>query len=1053
MLNKLMLTGLLFFFAFSVSQAQYGRNKLQYKDFSWYYIQTEHFDVYFNQEGMDVVIFAARAAEDALEQIQELMHYRINQRISIIMYTSQNDFQETNVIDQYLTEGVGGFTELFKNRVVVPFTGDYADFRHVIHHELVHAVMNDMFYGGSIQNIISNASAVRFPAWFSEGLCEFAAWNGWNTEEDMFIRDAAVNEYLPPIQYLGGYLAYRGGQSVMQFLAKKYGREKIGELLHKIKSKGSVQEGFKDAIGLDLEELSERWKDDIKEVFWPDVARFDDPDDFAKQLTDHTEDGGFFNTSPAISPQGDKIAFISNRDYYFDVFIMDAIDGKVIKRLVKGNRGVNFEELNLLTPGLTWSPDGEKIAIGVKSEGYDVIHIIDVESEEFVTMPFKFDGIGTVHWSPDGKYLAFAGHNSSQMDIFLFNIETEELSNLTDDLFSDSDPAWSPDSKTIYFVSDRNSKVDFQAPEYFNMFDHDYSQKDIYQVDIEGTSVKRLTDSQLSDETYPVASPDGNSILFLSDKNGINNIYKLPLDGDMPEAVPLTNSMNGLMQMSVSKDGKKLAFSAQHEGAYNIFLLNNPFETDMEKDSIPYTAYMLEVISRETGESETDTMLFVDTVVPEDTADTDQVEIYSGEYIEDENKQAYGDSVVIDYSNYVFGPDDYTIPDSGDVAASDTVFTSNLDKEGNYRVNKYRVNFSPDLVYANAGFDTYYGLLGTTVLSFSDMLGNHRLIGMTSLQIDLKNSDYGLAYYYLPNRMDFGIQGFHTARFVYLDRGNNIDLYRFRNYGAVFSASYPLSRFNRFDFGLNFLNVASDNLDDNRVPSATNTFLVPSIAYVHDNSIFGYLAPMDGSRYRFELLGNPLGPDDDAFYAFTGDYRNYNLFWDEYSFAYRLSFGYSGGANPMRFFLGGVGSWINRKWATGEIPINSPSDFAFLSSALPLRGYYYAERIGSKYTLANFELRFPLIRYLITGALPLFFQNVMGNFFVDVGAAWNENHQLQLFHEKPNGETGTKDLLIGMGTGARMYFLYFLLRFDVAWAFDIDHFSRPIYYFSLGYDF
>ena len=46
----------------------------------------------------------------------------------------------------------------------------------------------------------------------------------------------------------------------------------------------------------------------------------------------------------------------------------------------------------------------------------------------------------------------------------------------------------------------------------------------------------------------------------------------------------------------------------------------------------------------------------------------------------------------------------------------------------------------------------FYGLLGTTILSFSDVLGNHRLIGQTSLQIDIKNSDYGLAYYYLKEK-------------------------------------------------------------------------------------------------------------------------------------------------------------------------------------------------------------------------------------------------------------------------------------------------------------
>jgi hypothetical protein len=42
---------------------------------------------------------------------------------------------------------------------------------------------------------------------------------------------------------------------------------------------------------------------------------------------------------------------------------------------------------------------------------------------------------------------------------------------------------------------------------------------------------------------------------------------------------------------------------------------------------------------------------------------------------------------------------------------------------------------------------------------------------------------------------------------------------------------------------------------------------------------------------------------------------------------------------------------------------------------------------------------------------------------------------------------------MGMGTGARIFFLGFLLRFDVAWAWYYDTFSPPKYYFSLGLDF
>src|SRR5664279_5762910 len=161
--------------------------------------------------------------------------------------------------------------------------------------------MNDMYYGGSVQNIISNNISLNLPIWFNEGMAEYQSL-GWDIDEDMFIRDAAINDYLPDIMNLNGYLAYRGGQAVFYYIAEKYGKEKIGELVNKIKGTGNLEEGIKASIGLDLKELNERWKKDIRQRYWPDIAIRKDPDDFAKRLT-KKEGLGFYNTSPAISPQ------------------------------------------------------------------------------------------------------------------------------------------------------------------------------------------------------------------------------------------------------------------------------------------------------------------------------------------------------------------------------------------------------------------------------------------------------------------------------------------------------------------------------------------------------------------------------------------------------------------------------------------------------------------------------------------------------------------------------------------------------------------------------
>ncbi len=1051
MKNKLLLFILSLIFT-ATTFGQFGKNKVHIKDYDWYYIQTKHFDIYFSQEGETLTEFAAKSAEDAVVSIQNTLNYRLNNRITIIIFNSQNAFQENNIIDQYLSEGIQGFTELFKNRVVIQFTGSYKQFRHLIHHELVHAVMNDMFYGGSIQNIIANNISLQFPLWFSEGLAEYEAL-GWDVDTDMFIRDAAVSEYLPDIERLSGYFAYRGGQSVFYYIANKYGKEKIGELVNKIKGIGNVDEGIKATLGIDVKELGERWRKDIKKTFWPDVALRDDPEDFAKRLTDSEKDKSFYNTSPALSPQGDKIAFISNRDFYFGIYIMDALTGKTIKRLVEGNQTPDFEELNILTPGLSWSPDGNKLAVSAERSGFDGIYIFDIEEDENEMLELNFESIESVTWSNDGNYLGFVGQNAKQSDIYIYNFETKEVTNLTNDIFSDSDPSWSNDNKSIYFVSDRSEYLKAnQVVSDFKMYNHDYTQKDIYRLNLDNKSVIRITNMPFSDETSPKEEENGNRIIFISDLNGINNIFTMSLkDQNNKSVTPITNSLSGLYQLSLSKDTKKLVFSSLYESMFNIFMIDNPFEPKIEVDSLVPTYYIsrLNELKNKVHQNVVEEKEITESNL-ETKEEESEIKIFLGDVIQEDSTESKSEQ---DYSNFVFGSQDST---SEKVYANDSLFIpkDNLDDNGDYRVNKYKITFGPDLVYANAGYSTFYGVIGTTVLSFSDVLGEHRLIGVTGLQIDLKNSDYGLAYYYLGGEIDYGIQGYHTARFANLYRFGYYNLYRYRSYGVSLSASLPLNRFYRFEGGLSWMNVKGENLDDYAEPVDEASFLVPSIAFVHDNVMWGYTSPIQGTRYRLEAYGNPgIGKKKLSFYTLAGDYRTYFRFWTDYSFVMRFSGAYSGGVNPQRFFLGGIENWINRSFATQEIPIESTSDYAFLTAVLPMRGYQYSERIGTKYLLANYELRFPLIRYLIPGPLPILFSNILGVAYIDAGTTWNNTSKLQFFNKNENGKTVSKDLLMGTGVGARVYFLYFLLRFDVAWAYNLDKFEKPIFYFSIGADF
>ncbi|MBL8007020.1 MAG: PD40 domain-containing protein [Ignavibacteria bacterium] len=1101
----------LLIFSASVNQIypqQFGQNKVQYKVFKWKYLQTKHFDIYFYQGGHDIAQFTAHTAEHALSNLTENLDYRINERIPIIVYNSHNDFQQNNVIDEYLPEGVGGVTELFKNRVNVPFEGNYEKFRHVIHHELLHAFMNEMYYGGSIQNIISRSISLSFPLWFSEGMAEVQSLYGMDKATDMYMRDATINNYVPPLDYIGGYFSYRGGQSFFSFLADTYGEDKLGALMNNIKTFGDVDQGFRETYKMNTTQLNEKWQTYLKKTYWPDIKFREDVKDFAKQLTNHEKDGGYYNVAPVISPDGSMFAYISNRDDLFDVFIAKTKNGEIIKKVIEGNNSTDFEELHILTPGLSWSPDGRKLAISVKAGEKDVIYLVDIFSEDKTELPLKFNAINYVNWSPVSGKIAFIGDSGDRSNLYVYDIKTRVLDAMTDDVFSDANPTWSWDGKRIFFTSDRGSYTDpKKIPADLKMWNYDYSYTDYYSVDVQTKKIVRMSDSKDSKESYVQVSADGKKVLFLSDKSGITNIYLREQDslGNFKDR-PITNALNPIDQLSLSKDGKKLLFTSLNKGGYDIFSIDNPFDIKLDIDEIVLTDYQKDFLTtpnrfgRESGKEYADTTKINDSlynIAGNDTADfidndssglvvkdtlpenpeeviktemaqIDSVLSISSDSVKNQEKnntignllnprnsdtvKYYGDDVKISFDTPKI---DYS-------QQKDSVYLENLkfnikdntNSDGSYKINKYKIKFSPDLIYGNATYTSFYGVQGIAQVMLSDMLGDHRIFIQTSLVIDIKNSDYAVAYYYLPKRIDYGAALYHTARFVNFGSGFYSNLYRYTTIGGSVSASYPFSRFKRIEGRLQFENVARENLDVVVEPKVSKNLLVPTFSFIHDNTQWGYAAPVAGTRYNLTLFGSPkLGSEGIGFASFLYDFRHYIKLGDDYTFVTRLSGGASYGPNPQRFFIGGVENWINSTYENYNIPIYNIGDFSFSSPGLPLRGYNYDRQSGSKYALANIELRFPLFRYLLFGALPLGFANIEGVTFLDVGTAWSDDNALKLFGTGVNGQLKANDLLTGIGCGARVNFLGQPVMFDIGWGYNFDKFTAPIYYISFGYDF
>ncbi|MBZ0263567.1 DPP IV N-terminal domain-containing protein [bacterium] len=1132
----------------SESEAQYfGQNKVNYDTFEWYYLRTENLKIYHPKDSYEIAEFTAWAAEESFQQICDILEYTPENRITIVVYPSHNTFTETNVSFGIQGESTGGFTEFLKNRVVIPYEGSYEKFRHVIHHELTHAVMMRMIYGEGMGSIITGIYRMPLPLWFIEGMAEYTSRFGWGNEADMYMRDAVYNDYLPPIRGLGGYFYYKGGQSIMYYIDQRYGTRKIGELLNRVRTTRDLGRALKISIGVDQEELSKRWHKYLKKEIWPSAVNFESPSDFAEQITDHEDWYNFVNNSPALSPDGDKMVFLSNKDDYFSLYLMSTVSGKIEKRLVKGETNDLFEQLHWLRPGIDWSPDSRQITFAAKAGSQDAIYTLNVESEEITNQfTFEIQGVFSPVWSPDGKYIAFAGHKNGQSDIYIVSLKVGEKGKfwkVTDDIYSDFDPAWSPDGKTLLFTSDRGAQLNPKSDDK-KIWSHNYPQVDLYAISLENETIKRLTDDEYEDRT-PKWSPRENIISFVSDRAGAYNLYLM--DMETGESWAITNILTGAFQPSWSNAGT-VAFACFFNAGYDIYLYKNPFDPSRRVEP-DLTGYQQKERSKEKvdrpmvkkgdkvkilalGKSSENPMRENERSMSFSSDDdiTDKIQVDTTNVSEDIRAFEEDDVALIDasegepapsdslkeapdraeeeepkhtpeakgvrlvsgtksggdpepnenpYRNYVFEPAYYN-DDYAEKAKEDTVAQGPLvDEEGNLVQKKYKIKFTPDIVNATAGYSTFFGLQGMGQILFSDVLGNHLIFLTTDLYYSFENSNFSFYYYLLKNRLDYGGGAFHNVYFFNLGR------IRDRNFGASFNLQYPLSRYRRFEFSTAFVNIDRDVWSDQDLdykPRERRHFVLPEIAYVSDNTVWGYTGPMNGRRFRVGFAWSPkLQPEvkDETniwgfdFKTLALDARQYFHVGRDYSFAIRLAGATSFGEHPQTFFMGGVNNWINRRFATGNI-LTDVDDVYFSSFATPLRGVPYYARRGNNYALQNTEFRFPLIRQMLFGwPLPLFFYNIRGALFLDVGAAWGGEYDTQvrdidsptgyrtetvdnkfrLLAENENGKQEFASLAAGYGWGFRVNMGMFLLKWDVAWEHTYDYISKPRYYVSLGTDF
>ncbi|MCI0330112.1 MAG: BamA/TamA family outer membrane protein [candidate division Zixibacteria bacterium] len=1071
---------LLFLFAVGSAQETYfGKNKVHYKKFDWHYIQTEHFDIYYYQSGYDLAKFAAASLESAYVYVRKSLNYDIRKRVPVILFLSHNDFQQTNVTPELIEEGVGGFTESFKNRVVLPFMGNYEDFRHVLHHELTHAVIFDMLFANPFGSILSRQAFFRIPLWFAEGYAEYSSRFGMDPFADMVLRDATINNYLQPLDYVGGFLAYKEGQSALAYLAQKYGEEKISEIISKGKVNLSMDRAMKAAIGQSMSQFNDEWVKAQKKIYWPELNLRKEPREFAKQLTNHEKDGSNFNERPSFSPTGNEIAIFTDRSDFTEVYLISAADGKRIKKILKGERSGDMESLHSYVSGLSWSPDGTRIALVTKSKGEDALTIFKVKGGVERRYKFGMDGLYSPSYSPDGSKIVLVGMKAGQTNLYEVDLKTGKLSQVTNDAFGDYDPTYSPDGKSIIFVSDR--AVENGHP--YNHHSFKYGYYNLFKWEAEGGSITPLTKDGANNRS-PVFSPDGKRLAFTANPSGVDNIYVMDIDS--LKSYPVTNVLTGCFNPSWSKDGDRLAFACFYKGGFDIFVLKDPKPVTKPGEELPPTHFVK--TRREAApfyvldEEEKDSVAAFEKAKKETEKENKKTAVSdttkTGQPEKTETAEAKDDP----FRSFVFTAEPETekkdsakakvkdlaapadsLTDSTLVARreQDSISATAKLPDGEYKQKKYSPKFAPDVVAGGLSYDTFFGLRGQSFLYVTDVMGDHQFFLATDLLNSIDQSNFQLFYNYSKKRIDYGFGLLYYKNF-YIDNrsaaGFSDRLFSDKVYGVLSQAAYPFSKFTRAQLSLSALNFDREYFDP-PYDDASRQLVVGNLSLVSDVVLWGIVGPTNGHRYVLSAEYAPKAANKGISYsAYEGDFRKYWKFWKRYNFVFRLTGGLSNGPTPKLFFVGGATNQITS--TVDQQLAYTPEGFYASSVITPLRGIDYYELAGNRYFLTNLEFRFPFVDELRTRfPLAMILSRIEGVMFFDAGAAWYKGQPFQAFSGTDDPTTQEfegsrlKDLKSGFGFGARANLGLFVLRWDMAWKTDFDKTSSPRHYFSFGADF
>jgi hypothetical protein len=1046
-----------------------------FKDYSnWKQVSTDYFDVLYKDNDSKAASRVARYAEEIRFDLGVLFDFKPTERYTLIYFNDANElFQSNQTLEPQRDQpGTVQFVDPL-GRIV--HQGSNEALYAAVKRETARLILQEFAYGTRLGSMVQTDMLQHSPDWYWEGLLEYVA-TGWTYEDEMWMTSIRNEDLLE--------LALEGDQhinrvvrkSVWHFITHEYGEPKISEIVYLVNIARSVESGIISVLGISLHTLTERWREYTKVRYSTQMQRRVSWDDMPG-LSSVPQKEGYRVLSAAAHNGNGQVALFLEKMGKQSIWLYDLETGDFEESPIRMGyarqdaRFVDFE------PALAWHPNGNKLVTTIY-EGKELqIVYWTPGSKDYKSQRLDggIDKVMDLSWSPDGQKIAVSALHDGRTDIFLVNNGQSNLKALTDDAFDDRYPTWSQDNLSVFFSSNRDT-TSLDIPH--GAWESHATHFDLFRFDLEANVVLRLTRTPETNEIQPIAI-SGFELAYLSDETGVYNFHQVNIFTG--ERLGLSNLAVGAIAAQLSEEQVMVISSDHGQKTIYLFPLQNLQPGTQAEPTMMRVEYVSAFFEEERKKEKVEEAIseLLQPAQPEPQQPESPVVEEKEEpvhyYIFDEEEEPYEARQLNleDGRPSVFAQPKLPPPTIFGNQAKPVIEEVVVDNMG-----QAETKWKADYLGLNWNFDpvAMYGFRLNT--SFSDVL-EHQKVMLTVAPFVFSNNgtDASLTYEYKPMRMDFFAEaGYFSRQFR---RENNLELdsliFRYDQVRLNGGVRYPISSFASVEgsIGAYYIDRKDQQLLRQTPLSTSDGILRAGLGFRFDKTL-----EKEGFTYQ-GWKGNlfvdsyySIAQRNMPFTRLQGEVRNYLNFYRNIVLATRLASAFNLPNQQVQYYMGGTNERFfppisfQREDLEGRSNTIDTSlhSFHFQQFLMPVRGFRPNARQGTRYVMGSAELRLPLTRMARSALNSKALYNVELIPFIDVGTVWVDGNP---FSDKnptdtqilTNGPVTVKlqtlksPFLVGFGTGLRATIIGYSLRFDLAWGVDDGTLRPPMLMTSVGKNF